>query len=83
MTAQRKRLDAAFTLRPVSNLTVDQWADKYRFLAPSVASTPGPFRTSRIEVARGPMRALTEPGVKTVSLKVCTQLLKTTVCENL
>ena len=83
MTALRKRLDAAFTLRPVSNLTVDQWADKYRFLAPSVASTPGPFRTSRIEVARGPMRALTEPGVKTVSLKVCTQLLKTTVCENL
>jgi len=83
MTTQRRRLDKAFRPRPVLDLTVDQWADEFRFLAPSVAALPGPFRTSRIEVARGPMRAVTEPGVHTITLKSCTQLMKTTVCENI
>src|SRR5690349_12934061 len=78
-----ERLNAAFALRPIESLTVDTWADQYRFLAPSVASMPGKFQTSHIEAARGPMRAITEPGVKTITLKTCTQLMKTTLVENL
>lgn len=80
---QRKRLDRAFALRPIESLSVDAWADKYRVLAPSVAAMPGAFKTSRIEIARGPMRAMTEPGVTTVTIKSSTQLMKTTVIENL
>lgn len=79
----RRRLEAAFALRPISDMTVDQWADKFRVLSPSVASTPGPFRTSNVEISRGVMRAFTTPGVKTVTVKCCTQLMKTTAIENL
>ena len=78
----RKELDAAFKLRPVENLTVDAWADQYRFLSPLVSNMPGKYLTSRIEAARGPMRAATTPGVHTITLKVSTQLMKTTLIEN-
>jgi phage terminase large subunit GpA-like protein len=83
MSTHADRLREAFKPRPVENLTVDSWAERYRILSPSMAAVPGPFDTSRVEVARGPMRSFTEPGVKTVTLKTCTQLLKTTCIENL
>lgn len=83
MSNHRSRLDAAFKFRAVENLHVDQWADKYRVLAASVASRPGAFKTSNVEVARGPMRAATERGVRTITIKTCTQLMKTTVIENI
>ena len=58
------------------------WADRYRFLAPEAGSSGGPWETSRVEVARGPMLAVTEPGVHIVTLMCCTQLLKTAFIEN-
>lgn len=79
----KERLERAFQFRPIENLTLDRWADKYRFIAPSTASVPGPWRTSRVEIARGIMRAATEPGVQTITLKTCTQLCKTEFVLNL
>lgn len=35
-----------------------------------------------VEVARGPMMAVTEPGVHVITVMVCTQLLKTALLEN-
>lgn len=67
---------------PPPRISVPTWADRYRQLAAESGSTRGPFQTSRVEVARGPMQAITEPGVRTITLMVCTQLLKTTVLEN-
>jgi phage terminase large subunit GpA-like protein len=72
---------AAFRPRPCRALTLDRWADAFRHLASSVAAVPGPFRTSRVEVARGPLRAVTEPGVRTITIKSATQLMKTTALE--
>lgn len=63
-------------------MSVPEWADTYRKLAAEAGSTGGPFQTSRVEAARGPMLAMTEPGVRTITLMSCTQLLKTTVLEN-
>lgn len=80
---QRRELDDAFRLRKIERLTVDQWADTYRFLASSVSAMPGRFVTSRTEIARGIMRAATMPGVETISAKLCTQIAKTTICENI
>lgn len=51
-------------------------------LAKEAGSTSGKYRTARVEIARGPMLAVTEPGVRKISAMVATQLLKTTLIEN-
>lgn len=52
-------------------------------LAAEAGARAGRFRTSTVEVARGPMLAVTEPGVQVLTAQVCTQLLKTTLLENI
>lgn len=52
-------------------------------LAKEAGSTSGKYRTARVEIARGPMLAVTEPGVRKISAMVATQLLKTTLIENI
>ncbi len=59
-----------------------EWAEEFRKLSKE-SSNGGKFITSRVEVARGPMLAATEPGVSKITLMACTQLLKTTVIENI
>lgn len=39
-------------LRPIENITVSEWADKYRFLSSVSASEPGRFRTDRVPYIR-------------------------------
>lgn len=68
--------------KPAPQLNVVEWAEEYRRLSKE-SSNGGRFITSRVEVARGPMLAATEPGVGTITLMACTQLLKTTVIENI
>jgi hypothetical protein len=46
------------------------------------AATPGPWSTARFEIARGLMLAVLEPGVKTLTVKSCTQLMKTELLLN-
>lgn len=58
------------------------WADQERKLAKEAGSTSGNWRTSTVEVARGPMLSVTEPGVHKISVMVCTQLMKTALIEN-
>lgn len=70
-------------LKPKPKLNLPEWADKYRRLASSAGAIGGPWRTSRVEVARGPMMAVTEPGVRTITAMTCTQLLKTSLLENI
>ena len=59
-----------------------EWADRYRKLARGAGSHSGNWSTATVEAARGPMLAVTEPGVSTITLMCCTQLLKTAVLEN-
>lgn len=67
---------------PPPLISVDKWADTYRYLAREAGSTSGRWQTEAVEVARGPMRAVTEPGTHTITLQSCTQLLKTSLIEN-
>jgi phage terminase large subunit GpA-like protein len=69
-------------LKPPPRLSVPDWADRYRRLSKSSGSIGGKWKTSRVEVARGPMMAVTEPGVKIITAMTCTQLLKTSLLEN-
>jgi phage terminase large subunit GpA-like protein len=68
---------------PTPRMSVPQWADTFRFLAAEAGSTQGKWSTSRVEVARGAMLAVTEPGVHTITAMVCTQLMKTALLENI
>lgn len=63
-------------------LTLPDWADEFRILSRKNAARPGQWKTSRVEIARGPMLATDEPGVEIISLMVATQLLKTSFIEN-
>ena len=45
-------------LRPVSRITVSEWADKYRFLAAISSAEPGRYRTSRTPYLRKIMDCL-------------------------
>lgn len=53
---------------PPEDLTVDQWADKYRILDSSTSAEPGPWRTSRVEYMREPMRSFTDPDVEQITV---------------
>lgn len=70
-------------LRAPPRMTVPEWADTYRHLALSAGAVGGPWRTDRVEVARGPMMAATELGVQMITLMVATQTLKTSLLENM
>ena len=69
-------------MTPPPNLDVVQWAEAFRKLSKE-SSNGGKFITAKVEVARGPMLWATEPGVSKMTLMACTQLLKTTVIENI
>lgn len=68
--------------RPPARLSVPAWADTYRQLAKAAGSRGGQWQTSDVEVARGAMLAVTEPGVHIITAMVCTQLMKTALLEN-
>lgn len=67
---------------PPPRLSVPAWADEFRRLAKGAGNSSGRWRTSTVEVGRGPMLAVTEPGVHIITVMVCTQLLKTALLEN-
>jgi len=69
-------------MQPPPRISVPQWADDFRKLAREAGSTSGDWETATVEVARGPMLAVTELGVRTISVMVSTQLLKTALLEN-
>lgn len=69
-------------LRPPPTIDLPEWADTYRHLSSSSGAFAGQWKTSRVECARGPMMAVTEPGVGTITCMTCTQLLKTSLLEN-
>lgn len=80
--SSRMSRERTASLKGKPRMTVPDWADTYRFLSKSVGSVGGPWQTSRVEVARGPMMAVTEIGVRTITAKTCTQLMKTSLLEN-
>src|ERR1700692_4949250 len=78
----RLRAVARKGLTPPPRMSVPEWADRFRKLAKEAGSTSGNWRTSTVEIARGPMLAVTEPGTHIITVMCCTQLMKTALLEN-
>lgn len=85
--AQRKFVEdldriISISLAPPVDMDLPTWADTYRMLSRASGSMGGRWETSTVEVARGPMKAVTEEGVQIITCMVATQLLKTSLLEN-
>lgn len=61
--------------RAPEQLTVDEWADKYRVL-PETSAEAGPWRTSRTPYLREPMRSFTDPNVQRIVMVASSQVGK-------
>ncbi|MCD8052248.1 MAG: phage terminase large subunit family protein [Clostridiales bacterium] len=64
-------------LEPPPDITLSQWADKYRYLSSESASEPGRWRTDRAPYQREPMNAITDPHNRKIILMWASQLGKT------
>lgn len=68
---------------PPPDLTVSQWADKYRILSPEGSASPGQWNTADAEYQREPMDAFTDPNVHTIVLLWASQLGKSEILMNM
>ena len=66
-------------LEPIKKMSASEWADTYRVLSQG-ASEPGRWKTR--EHQRAIMDAFTEPGIKRVVVKTCSQIGKTDILLN-
>ena len=67
---------------PPPDLTISEWADRYRRLSPESSAEPGQWMTRRAEYQRGMMDAVSEAGVERVVLMTSSQVGKTEVLNN-
>lgn len=65
---------------PPSRMSVVEWADRFRYICAQEGG--GKWYTETVEAGRGPMLAVTEPGVRVLTAMVCTQMLKTSLLLN-
>lgn len=78
--AERRVLRTVF--QPPPRMTVDEWADAYRFLSPEASAEPGKYSVARAPYQREPMRSLSDPLVKEVVLMWPSQVGKTEIANN-
>ena len=76
-----KRLNAAIApavqnFKPPEDLTVAEWADRYRRLSPETSAEAGPWRTSRTPYLAEPMKAFTDPKVHKIVMVAASQVGK-------
>lgn len=76
---QQCELDA---WKPPENLTVSEWADRYRILDSKSSARPGPWRTDVTPFLRGIMDAFNDPVVEDITLMTSTQVGKTETIIN-
>lgn len=75
-----KRLTAAISknlaaMRPPENITVSEWAEKYRYL-PQSSAEPGLWRTRRTPYLKEPMEAFNDPKVRRIVMVASSQVGK-------
>lgn len=76
-----RKLNAAIApavrnFKPPEELTVAEWADKYRRLSPESSAEAGPWRTSRTPYLKEPMEAFTDPKVHKIVMVAASQVGK-------
>lgn len=75
--ASRARRDIYAKFAPPPNISVSEWADRYRVLSPEASAEHGRWRTDRAPYLRGIMDAVSDPLVENVIVMSCAQVGKT------
>ena len=88
LNKELKRLDAVVSrackiFKAPENLTVTEWADRYRILSPENSAEAGRWKTSRTPYLKEIMNSFTDPRIKTVVIAACAQLGKTEALLNM
>ena len=78
--ATRKNL-SSFAL--ADDLTVSQWADKYRRLSPESSAETGPWRTRKTPYLKDVMDAWTNPKIRHVVMVAASQVGKSECMNNI
>jgi phage terminase large subunit GpA-like protein len=81
-STQLKRILSKYwqTLQQPQKLTVDKWADKYRYLSPESAAEPGRWHTSRVPYMQEILQTLTDPNYEILVFMASSQVSKTEGC---
>lgn len=69
--------DVLSNLLPPPDITISEWADRYRYLSSKSAAEPGRWKTNRAPYQREPMDAFSDEHVKKVVLMWGAQMGKT------
>ena len=86
-SAAERRLNAVLgkclpNFQPPEDLTVDEWADKYRILSAEASAEAGRWRTSRTPYLREIMACFTDPRVNRISMVSASQIGKSEAILN-
>lgn len=73
----------AYILAPPPDLTVSEWADRYRKLSPESSAEPGQWRTDRAPYQKEIMDAVSDPDIETIVIMSSAQVGKTEVVNNI
>ncbi len=76
-------LAALSVLRPPENLTVSEWADRYRVLDEKTSAQPGPWKTSTTPYLQGVMDAFNDPDIEEIIFCKPTQVGGTETLNNM
>lgn len=68
---------------PRPNLTVSEWADRYRILTTATSAEPGPWRTDRAPYMREIMDSITDKETEEVAIMASAQVGKTEFMLNM
>ena len=69
-------------LKPTENITLAEWADKYRRLPLEASAEPGRWQTSRTPYLRKIMECISDPNVREVVMMTCVQVGKSEILLN-
>lgn len=69
--------------KPPEQLTVSEWADKFRILDAKTSAEPGPWRTARTPYLQGIMDAFTDPNIEEIIFVKPTQVGGTECLNNI
>ena len=75
--------DSVAAMAPPDDLTVTEWAEKYRRLSREASAEPGPWRTERTPYLREPMDAFTDPRVRRIVMVAASQVGKSELLNNI
>ncbi len=76
-------IPAVRNFKPPEQLTVAEWADKYRRLSPESSAEAGPWRTERTPYLKEPMEAFTDPKIHRITMVAASQVGKSELEMNI